>query len=212
MIDEKIQEYAEEHTSAESDVLYELNRQTNLKVLNPRMLSGHVQGKFLKMFSELVNPKKILEVGTYTGYSTICLAEGLQKEGKLITLEKNIETEDFAKNYFKKAGYADDIELIIGDALKVLPTLKGGFDLVFIDANKKDYSEYYDLIIDKVNLGGYILTDNVLWSGKVVDKKSDKDADTIAIKAFNKKVHNDPRTENILLTLRDGIMIVKKVS
>jgi len=211
MIDNKIQEYAESHTTPESPVLYDLNRQTHIKVLRPRMLSGHLQGEFLKMFSGLVKPRRILEVGTYTGYSTICLAEGLQEGGKLITLEKNVELIDFAQEYFKKSGYDNNIELVVGDALDTLHEVEGGFDLVFIDANKKDYSKYYDIIIEKVNKGGYILADNVLWSGKVVDEGADKDADTIAIKAFNKKVHDDPRTENMLLTLRDGILIIKKL-
>jgi predicted O-methyltransferase YrrM len=173
------------------------------------MLSGHLQGRILSMVSALVRPKRILEIGTYTGYSAICLAEGLVEGGKLITIDVNEELEDQVRAYFAKAGVSDKIEFRIGNALKIIPELKEKFDLVFIDADKENYSRYYDLVIDSVNLNGLILADNVLWSGKVLDGKPDKD--TKAIIDFNAKVHTDQRVENVLLPVRDGIMMLRKV-
>jgi caffeoyl-CoA O-methyltransferase len=208
-INPEIVGYAEKHTSSESDVLQTINRDTHAKVMMPRMLSGHLQGRILSMVSALVRPKRILEIGTYTGYSAICLAEGLVEGGKLITIDVNEELEDQVRAYFAKAGVSDKIEFRIGNALKIIPELKEKFDLVFIDADKENYSRYYDLVIDNVNLNGLILADNVLWSGKVLDGKPDKD--TKAIIDFNAKVHTDQRVENVLLPVRDGIMMLRKV-
>jgi predicted O-methyltransferase YrrM len=208
---EKLQEYCEQHSSEEPIVLKKLNRQTHAQVLQPRMLSGHLQGRFLSMISALVRPKMILEIGTYTGYSALCLAEGLQEGGKLISIDVNPELEEMVYQYVEEAGHKDRIQMIIGDAYQVIRTLPQRFDLVFIDADKASYSRYYDLVIDKLEVGGVILADNVLWSGKVVDEKSlAKDKDTQLIDAFNKKVRSDPRVEAVLLPLRDGMMMLRK--
>lgn len=208
-INPEIQHYAEQHTSVESDLLKKLNRDTHANVLKPRMLSGHLQGRLLSMISHMIKPKYILEIGTYTGYSAICLAEGLQQEGKLITIDINEELEATTRSYFERSGFGNRIEFILGNAREIIPTLNYSFDLVFIDADKENYSTYLDLVIDRVNLNGFILADNVLWSGKVLASKSDKD--TRAIVDFNQKVHNDKRIENVLLPVRDGIMMMRKV-
>lgn len=203
-----IARYVENHTSPESDLLKQISRDTHAQVLMPRMLSGHVQGRFLSMISQFIQPKYILEIGTYTGYSAICLAEGLAPDGKLITIDVNEELENRVRIYFQKAGLEAKVDYRIGDAEKVIPTLDVMFDLVFIDADKENYSLYYDLVFDKVKVGGAILADNVLWSGKVTQTKMDKD--TRALNEFNKKVNNDARVEALLLPLRDGIMILRK--
>jgi caffeoyl-CoA O-methyltransferase len=204
-----IQRYAEEHTTAENDFLKTINRETYAHVLMPRMLSGHLQGRLLAMLSNMIRPKYILEIGTFTGYSAICLAEGLQPDGKLITIDINEELEDQVRQYFKKVNIDSKIDFKIGKAADIIPSLTEKFDLVFIDADKESYSHYFDLVIDRVNLNGIILADNVLWSGKVLDSNPDKD--TQAIQAFNAKVHADPRVENILLPVRDGIMVMRKI-
>jgi caffeoyl-CoA O-methyltransferase len=201
--------YSEDHTTSESSLLRKINRDTHANVLKPRMLSGHLQGRLLSLISKMIQPNAILEIGTYTGYSAICLAEGLKPGGKLITIDRNEELESKVRSYFKEAGLSNSVEFRIGNALKVLPTIEGTFDLVFIDADKENYSNYYDLVIDKVRKGGYILADNVLWSGKVVEEKPDKD--TKAILAFNDKVQNDERIENVLLPVRDGILLMRKL-
>ncbi|HMJ71318.1 MAG TPA: O-methyltransferase [Cyclobacteriaceae bacterium] len=208
-IDSKIGGYAESNTSPETQLLKRINRDTHANVLKPRMLSGHLQGRILSMISHMIKPSAILEIGTYTGYSAICLCEGLRPGGKLVTIERNEELEAKLKEYFKEAGLSGSIDLRIGNALKILPELDGKFDLVFIDADKENYSNYFDLVIEKVPPGGFILADNVLWSGKVVEPSPDKD--TRAILAFNDKVHNDPRVENVLIPVRDGIMVMRKV-
>jgi len=205
-----IQKYAEDHTSPESDLLKTINRDTHAKVLMPRMLSGHMQGRFLSMLSNMIKPMTILEIGTYTGYSAICLAEGLKSGGKLITIDINEELESSVRGYFNASGFEAAIDYRIGNALEIIPTLKENFDLVFIDADKENYARYYDLVINHVPLGGYILADNVLWSGKVLDDKPDKD--TRAIKEFNRKIQEDARVENVLLPVRDGIMVMRKIS
>jgi len=206
-----LQSYCELHSSDESELLKKLNRTTYAQVLQPRMLSGHLQGRFLSMVSALVKPKSILEIGTYTGYSALCLAEGLAEEGKLITIDVNPELEDLVNHFVKEAGFENKIQMIIGDAYQIIRTLPQTFDLVFIDADKASYSKYFDLVIEKVPSGGIILADNVLWSGKVVDEKSlAKDKDTQFIDAFNKKVQADPRVEAVLLPLRDGMMVLRK--
>jgi len=204
---EDLQAYIETHTSEESALLKKINRETNAQVLMSRMLSGHVQGRFLSMMSKLMKPTCILEIGTYTGYSAICLAEGLPPDGKLITIDINEELESRVRGYFIESGFSEKIDYRIGDARKIVPTLNETFDLAFIDADKENYSLYFDLIIDKVSSGGLILADNVLWSGKVLDAKPDKD--TRAIIEFNKKIQNDSRVENLLMPLRDGVMMMR---
>lgn len=201
-------DYCEAHTTPPAQVLYELERETYLKTLAPQMMSGHLQGTFFSMLSLLKQPKYILEVGTFTGYAAICLAQGLVPDGMLYTIEINEELGYLSKKYIQKAGLATKIKQIIGDAKAVIPQLDLSFDMVFIDATKADYALHYDLVIDKVNPGGMILADNVLWSGKVVDSKFDKD--TALIKAFNKKIQEDERVNNILLPIRDGITIAIK--
>jgi len=203
-----IARYAAVHTSPESDLLKQISRDTHAQVMMPRMLSGHVQGRFLAMISQFIKPKYILEIGTYTGYSAICLAEGLAPDGKLITIDVNEELESRVRIYFQKADLEAKVDYRIGDATKIIPTLDVMFDLVFIDADKENYSLYYDLVFDKVKIGGAILADNVLWSGKVTQTKMDKD--TQALIEFNKKVYNDTRVEALLLPLRDGIMMLRK--
>src|SRR6185436_3214781 len=185
ILNEDLLHYSEQHTTGESTLLKAINRDTHARVMMPRMLSGHLQGRFLSMISKMIQPKTILEIGTYTGYSAICLAEGLAPNGKLITIDKNEELESKVNSYFQEAGLKTAIDFRIGNAVKIIPELDTQFDLVFIDADKENYSNYFDLVIEKVTSGGYILADNVLWSGKVLDAKPDKD--TRAIIEFNKK-------------------------
>lgn len=207
-VDPQLQGYSESHTSPESELLRKINRDTHSDVLKPRMLSGHLQGRYLSMVSKMIRPKTILEIGTYTGYSALCLAEGLLADGKLITIDVNEELESRARGYFNQSEFSTKIDFRIGNALKIIPVLSGPFDLVFIDADKASYASYFDLIIDKVVTGGFILADNVLWSGKVINPNPDKDTQNIL--AFNTKVHNDPRVENVLLPIRDGILVMRK--
>ena len=208
-----ITDYSENHTSPENDLLAKLNRQTHAKILQARMLSGHLQGRVLAMFSQMMQPNRILEIGTYTGYSALCLAEGLSENGKIITIDINEELEDFTRGFFNESPFSEKIDYRIGDAAEIIPTLNETFDIVFIDADKVNYQLYYDLVFDKVKLGGYIISDNVLWSGKVADIQEDKkiDRDTQTLLDFNKMCHNDPRTENLLMPIRDGLMICRKV-
>ena len=207
----EIDAYSVAHTTSETEVLNDLNRQTNLQILQPRMLSGHLQGRVLSMLSHMIQPTNILEIGTYTGYSAICLAEGLKEDGKVVTIDINAELEDFALSYFEKANVSNKIDFRIGNAIDIIPTLKETFDLVFIDADKTNYSNYFDLVIDKLPKGAYIITDNVLWSGKVVQEVEEHDMETKAIVEYNEKIHNDPRVENILFPIRDGLMIARKL-
>ena len=204
-----INDYSENHTSLEDDLLVRINRETHAKVMNSRMLSGHLQGRVLAMFSQMMRPERILEIGTYTGYSALCLAEGLTENGKIITIDVNEELESFTRSFFKESKYAEKIDFRIGDAGEIIPTLTETFDIVFIDADKMNYQKYYDLVFDKVSVGGYIISDNVLWSGKVADIQEGKkiDKDTQNLLNFNKMCHEDPRTENILMPIRDGLMI-----
>jgi predicted O-methyltransferase YrrM len=206
---EMLDRYLVEHSHQEDPVLRELARYTYLNVVHPNMLSGHIQGSFLTMFSKLLSPKRILEIGTYTGYSAICLARGLRPGGKLTTIDINDELRATALKFFRKAELHEQIELIIGDALEVIPALKDTFDLVFIDAHKDDYPDYYNLVIDRVEAKGFILVDNVLWGGKVLDTNF-ADPTTRIINNFNKMITSDQRVENLLLPLRDGIMVIKK--
>ncbi len=207
ILPDKIHDYVVNHTQKEPVLLQQLNKETWQKILNPRMLSGAFQGRVLAMISKLIEPKKILEIGTYTGYSALCLAEGLQKEGTLITIEKDEELEEFAKKYFDKSGYKGQITQLMGDAITIIPSLNEKFDLVFIDADKSNYSNYFNLIIDKMNSGGVIISDNVLWSGKVIEKIDPKDMDTKALVAYNKLLNSDDRIETVLLPIRDGLTI-----
>jgi caffeoyl-CoA O-methyltransferase len=208
---ENISIYSESHTSAESGLLYELNRQTHIRTTKSRMLSGHMQGRFLSFISKLSRPKFILEIGTFTGYSALCLAEGLAENGKLVTIDNNIETNAMARSYFQKSSFANQIELKEGIAQEIIRELDGPFDIVFIDADKNNYSAYFDLVIDKIPTGGLIIADNVLWSGKVVENLAKPDADTEAIKSFNAKIQADERVENMLLPIRDGLMVARKI-
>jgi predicted O-methyltransferase YrrM len=210
-IDEKIEAYSLDHSQPESEVLKKLNRDTHAHVLMPRMLSGHMQGNLLSMLSNMIQPKQILEIGTYTGYSGICLAKGLQQGGKLHTIDINEELEKMVRSFFDDAGLTNKINYYIGNALEIIPTINETFDLVFIDADKKNYSAYYDLVFNKVRKGGYIIADNVLWSGKILSPAEKMDADTKAMDDFNKKVHADTGVEHMLLPIRDGLMIARKI-
>mgnify|MGYP005850053747 CR=1 FL=1 len=206
---EHIARYTENHTQPESAVLAELKRNTQAKVLQPRMLSGHLQGRILSMLSRMVRPHRILEIGTYTGYSAICLAEGLSDKGLLHTIDHNEELEDMARHYFAKAGYEHQIKLHIGEALKIIPTLREKWDMVFIDADKENYLNYYNLLMENMPQGAYLIADNVLWSGKVTEAAAEKDVETRALQAFNEKLQNDDRVENLMLPVRDGLMVAR---
>lgn len=210
ILNEELQQYAERHTSPESDLLGKINRDTHREVLRPRMLSGHLQGRVLAMISKMLQPRLILEIGTYTGYSALCLAEGLTPDGRLITIDINEELERRVRGYFALSSLAGKIDFRIGRATDIIPTLEGPFDLVFIDADKEGYAAYYDLVIDKLRAGGIILADNVLWSGKVLD--NDPDKETRTIQEFNRKIVADQRVECVLLPIRDGIMMIRKLS
>lgn len=207
MIDKTLQ-YAENHTTTESQILRELRRETYIKMLQPQMLSGQIQGQLLTFFSQMMQPKTILEIGTFTGYAAICLAKGLAENGVMHTIEVNEENETIIRKYLAKANLTDKVNLHIGDAAEILPTLEMNFDLVFIDAGKMNNGIYYDMIFDQVQQGGFIITDNVLWGGKVAENANDKR--TRLIDEFNKKMQDDERVENLLLPVRDGLMIVRK--
>ena len=202
---ENIDNYAVDHSQQEP--IKELSKETWQKVLNPRMLSGDLQGRVLSMISKIIQPKNILEIGTYTGYSALCLAEGLAPEGKIFTLDKNEELETLQNKYFEKSGFRNQIKQYVGKAIDIIPTINEKFDLVFIDADKTNYINYFHLIIDKMNSGGIILSDNVLWSGKVVEKLDPKDKDTKILLAYNKLLNTDDRVETVLLPIRDGLTI-----
>lgn len=207
-----LQEYIEGHTEEESILLQKINRDTHVNVLMPRMLSGHLQGRVLSMISHMVKPSCVLEIGTYTGYATLCMAEGMDKNGEIITIDVNEELEERVRTNFKEANVELKIDYRVGNAVEIIPTLDKQFDLVFIDADKMNYSRYFDLIIDEVSPGGYILADNVLWSGKVVEEDiKSGDKDTVGILEFNRKVHEDPRVSNVLFPIRDGIMVLRKL-
>ena len=204
-----IQAYCREHSSPVSEVLYQLERETHLKTLAPQMLSGPLQGQFLTFISKMLQPKAILEIGTFTGYAAICLAQGLTEEGQLHTLEANPELAYISKKYFDMAGLTLKIHQHIGDAKEILPKLKSDWDLVFIDAGKQDYALYFDLIVDQVHPGGIILADNVLWSGKVLNPQQDRDS--MVIHQFNQKIQKDERVEQVILPMRDGLMMMRKI-
>ena len=216
-----LSKYIEQHSSAESAVLQKITRSTHLEVINPRMLSGHVQGRVLSMLSQMIQPKRILELGTFTGYSALCLAEGLTEDGKLITIEHNDEMEEAIRRNLALSSLGEKIELVIGDAKEELKRLgneaegerleaKGErFDLVFIDADKKEYCDYLDLVMPLMRKGGWILADNTLWDGHIIDPAYDKDKQTVALRAFNDKVAQDERLEKVIIPLRDGLTIIK---
>ena len=206
---ENIQKYISDNSQSESLLLKELNRYTNSKVILPRMLSGHIQGRFLSMISKLVNPKIIVEVGTYTGYSCLCLAEGLKKNGKIITIEKNEEFASIAKKFLDRSKYKDKISLLVEDAASAIENINEKIDLAFIDADKLNYTKYYDMLFPKLKAGGLIVADNVLWSGKVTEEVCDNE--TQSIKNFNNKVKNDERVENLIVGIRDGLMVCQKI-
>jgi caffeoyl-CoA O-methyltransferase len=208
-ISPELEHYVGSHTSPESELLARINRETHLEVLQPRMLSGHLQGRVLSLLSRLLQPKRILEIGTYTGYSALCLAEGLAVDGKLITLDVNEELQARVQSYFNDSAYKNQIEYHIGDAMELIPTLPEMWDLVFIDADKKNYLNYYELVIERMNPGGIILADNILWSGKVIDPSA-TDRETEMLRRYNEVIHADDRVENILLPIRDGIMVARK--
>lgn len=221
-----LSEYIEQHSSPENAVLQQITRSTHLEVINPRMLSGHVQGRVLSMISQMIRPKRILELGTFTGYSALCLAEGLTEDGRLVTLEHNDEMESSIRRNFALSPLGEKIELVIGDAKETLENFElrikdlelgavsdrgEQFDLVFIDADKKEYCDYLDLVLPLVREGGWILADNTLWDGHIVDSAYDKDKQTIGLRAFNDKVAQDERLEKVILPLRDGLTIIRKV-
>lgn len=204
---EHIADYAAEHSQEEPALLRELYRETWQKALVPRMISGHFQGRVLSMISKLIRPKTILEIGTYTGYSALCLAEGMREDGILHTIDHNEELFDFQKKYFDRSPFKGRIRQHIGEALEIIPTLDGPFDLVFIDADKANYSNYFKLVIEKINPGGILLSDNVLWSGKVTSAPDERDLDTRELIKYNKLLNEDPRIETVLLPIRDGLTI-----
>ena len=209
-IDDNILNYSISKSEKESKLLNDLYRETYLKVLNPRMISGHYQGRILSLISKIISPKKILEIGTYTGYSAICLCEGMDKNGILHTIDNNKELVEIQNKYFKKANLKDKIIQHSGDAKNIIPSIDEEFDIVFIDADKESYPEYYDLIINKVRSGGIIIADNILWSGKVLEKVEKDDQATKSIIEFNNKIIEDDRVKNIILPIRDGLNIVRK--
>ena len=210
-LNEKLSDYAETHSSPESKLLAEINRDTYANVLIPRMLSGHLQGRVLSMISKMLNPKNILEIGTYTGYSALCLAEGLQSNGSLHTIDINEELEDRTRSFFKRSNYSENIHFHVGNALELIPSLQISFDLVFIDADKGNYLNYYKMLIEHLPSGAIIIADNVLWSGKVVDSQSlINDEETKALHEFNEYIQQDEAVENVLMPIRDGLMVIRK--
>ena len=209
-MEKELDKYIREHSTPEDKVLEELYRQTHLYVVNPNMASGHIQGKFLEMLSFMIHPSRILEIGTYTGYSAICLARGLKSGGQLHTIEINDELNEMSTHYFALAGVADRVTLHTGRGQDVIPEMKFTFDLVFIDGDKREYCEYYDLVFEKVRKGGFIIADNVLWGGKIEGAEALKDPQTKGVVLFNEMVRQDPRVEKIVLPLRDGLMLIRK--
>ena len=210
-ITEELEEYCEAHSTPESDLLYRLNRETNLKCIKPRMISGHLQGRLLSFISQMMRPKRILEIGTYTGYATLCLAEGLSDDGRIDTIEVDEELEEMIRRHFSQSAYNEKITLHIGDALQVLKQLDATWDLVFMDAEKDDYIAYYELVLPRLRQGGIILADNVLWSGKVIQEVKTGDKETRALMKFNDYILEDKRVKNFLLPFRDGIMVIEKL-
>lgn len=209
-ISKELDAYCRAHTEAEPELLQELSRITHLRTLKPRMLSGHLQGRFLSMLSHMIRPKDILEIGTFTGYSVLCLAEGLAEGGHLLTIDKNEELGEFVQSFIKRSSFTNQIKCLTGDALNLIPNLKRSFDLVFVDADKANYISYYHLLFDKIRPGGYLIFDNVLWSGKVLGEIDPKDTETSVLHELNKLIAADVRVQPVLLPLRDGLLIVRK--
>ena len=210
IVNNKIEDYIRKNSSKEPKILKDLNKETYLKVLNPRMLSGHIQGRFLSIITKLIKPKKILEIGTYTGYSAICMAEGLIENGIIHTIDINEELVSIQNKYFAKSKCNNSIIQHVGDARNIIKSINEKFDLVFLDADKENYIEYYELVIEKVKKGGLIIADNVLWTGKVVEPEKDDDQLTQYLIDFNKMINEDDRVENIILPLRDGLNVILK--
>jgi caffeoyl-CoA O-methyltransferase len=210
-IDPILDKYVCDHSSSEGELLQKINRETHLEVLQPRMLSGHFQGRILSMFSKMIKPRRILEIGTYTGYSALCLAEGLTDEGILVTIDVNEELENRVRSYFDNSDFREKITYLIGDATSLIPTISESWDIVFIDADKLNYLNYYKMVFDSVAVGGYIIADNVLWSGKVCDSTK-QDRETNLLREYNLFIHNDSRVEEVLLPIRDGLMLARKIS
>ncbi|MDT3367303.1 MAG: O-methyltransferase [Bacteroidota bacterium] len=206
----EIESYILSHSDEEGSLLAALNRDANVNLLRPRMLSGHLQGRILKMFCRMLKPKRVLEIGTYTGYATLCMAEALEKDAEIHTLEINDEMEDFIRKYISQSPDKDKIKLYFGDAMEIIPAMDESFDLVFIDADKRLYSDYYDLIFDKLPAGALILADNTLWDGKVLEPLHPADKQTAGILAFNDKIKADQRVEKVILPLRDGLTMIWK--
>lgn len=209
MSDATIEEYVLSHIDKEPEVLAWLTRETHLRTLKPRMLSGHLQGRMLKMFCAMMSAKRILEIGTFTGYSAICMAEALPEDGELHTMEVNDEMEEFLNEVFERSGMSEKIHLHIGDASQLIPQLEGQFDVVFMDGNKRHYSEYFDVVFPKLRLGGLLIADNTLWDGHVLEDS--KDAQTVGIQKFNDKVFSDERVERVIVPVRDGMTLVRKI-
>lgn len=208
-MNEQLEQYILNHIDEEGEFLKKLNRDTHVNILRPRMLSGHLQGRILKMICRMIRPNRILELGTFTGYSALCMAESLPTDGELHTIEVDDEIEDFTRSYLEQSPYKDRIYLHIGDAMKIVPTFNKTFDLVFIDADKRHYCEYYDLVFDKIRPGGFILADNTLWDGKVTDTEA-RDGQTVGIRKFNDMVAADTRVEKVIVPLRDGLTLIWK--
>lgn len=210
-ISEELEDYTAQHSENEPELLAQLNRETHQKILQPRMLSGHLQGRVLSMLSKLIHPESILEIGTYTGYATLCLAEGLKQNGTLDTIDNNEELYDFQRKYFDKSEWATQIKQHLGNALDIIPTLNKKFDLVFIDADKENYINYYEMIVPLMNRGGVIISDNVLWSGKVLEELKPNDKSTKVLLEYNRLLKEDPRVETVLLPIRDGLTVSRVV-
>ena len=206
-ISDDLENYVAHHSENEPELLVQLDKETHQKILQPRMLSGHFQGRFLSLLSKLINPKHILEIGTYTGYAALCLAEGLQKNGTLDTIDINEELVTIQNKYFKLSLWSDQITNYLGNAIDIIPNLNKKYDLVFIDADKENYINYFNLVVPMMNAGGIILSDNVLWSGKVLEALNPKDEATKTLLAYNKLLKNDPRVETVLLPIRDGLTV-----
>lgn len=206
-ISEELEHYIANHSQQEPELLAKLNRETHQKILQPRMLSGHFQGRVLSMLSKLIRPLHVLEIGTYTGYAALCLCEGMQSNGTLDTIDINEELASIQKKYFDLSPWKTQIKQHIGDAMDIIPTLEKKYDLVFIDADKENYLHYFDLVVPKMNAGGIILSDNVLWSGKVLETPDPRDLSTNILLAYNKKINQDPRVESVLLPIRDGLTV-----
>ncbi len=209
-IDPALELYCETHTATEPEILHQLSRETHLKTTMPRMLSGHLQGRLLSLFSKLIQPRCILEIGTFTGYSAICLAEGLAQDGKIITIDINDETSAMAKKYFAASEFNSQIDFRIGNALEIIPTIDSLFDLVFIDADKNNYVNYYEMVLPRLRQGGLLIADNVLWSGRILQDESKMDPDTLTLRKLASLAHTDPRVEPVLLPVRDGLLVMRK--